>query len=108
MIGFTWPATRESQIKKVDILAEKEEEVIIVEIEDIESRGLEYGVQFTELGGILLLAYLSVKSLNKKASLCLVVREDIDETRFYKIKEVVNQSRDSLRPLDIEIQTRPL
>ena len=39
MIGFKWPADKKSQIKQVDILAENENEIVIVEVEDLIKKG---------------------------------------------------------------------
>ena len=71
-IGFKWPADSKSQIKQVDILAENENEIIIVEVEDLKKKGLEIGVSFVELGGILLLSYVASKYTDKMVELCLI------------------------------------
>ena len=75
-------ATNNNKFKHVDILAVKENEIILIEIEDriyhTKKYGdCEYGVGYVELGGILFLSYLFSKfNPNRKIRLVLVFRKN--------------------------------
>jgi len=98
MIGFKWPADTESQIRRVDILAESEDKVVIVEVEDApKPNGLEEGVAFVELGGIILLSYISAKYIakktNKEVVLHLIFPKNVEKHRFEKIIRMIDEAK---------------
>ncbi|MCK4731568.1 MAG: hypothetical protein KAT65_03835 [Methanophagales archaeon] len=100
MIGFKWPAGRESQIKGVDILAENENEIVIAEVEDLTKRGAQIGVSFTELGGIILSSYIASKHTKKKVELCLIFSKNIEKPRLAKLKEYIDDARSAVESLN--------
>jgi len=105
MIGFKWPAHRESQIKAVDILAENENEIVIAEVEDyLNEQGVQIGVGFTELGGIILSSYIASKHTKKKVELCLIFPKNIEKNRLAKIKDYIDDTRSALKSLHIRIE----
>ncbi len=106
MIGFKWPADSESQIKRVDILAENENEIVIVEVEDAKANGLEIGVPFVELGGILLLTYVASRHTDKIVELCLIFPKNIEKHRFEKISKIIDEAKSVLTSLQINIEQR--
>ena len=107
-IGFEWPANLESQLKQPDILAENENEVVIVEVEDYQDKKSqkELGVKFVELGGILLLSFLASKHTDKMVKLCLIFPKTIEEPRFKKICRIVDEAKSALISLQINIEQR--
>ena len=105
-IGFKWPADSKSQIKQVDILAENENEIIIVEVEDLKKKGLEIGVSFVELGGILLLSYIASKYTDKMVELCLIFPKNTGKHRFEKISKIGDEAKSVLMSLQINIEQR--
>jgi len=107
-IGFEWPADLESQIKQPDILAENENEVVIVEVEDYQDKNSkkEFGVNFVELGGILLLSFLASNHTDKMVKLCLIFPKTIEEPRFEKICRLVDEAKSALISLQINIEQR--
>jgi len=112
-IGFEWPADLESQLKQPDILAENENEVVIVEVEDApKANGMEKGVAFVELGGILLLSYISAKYIakktNKKVVLHLIFPKNVEKHRFAKIIRIIDEARNVLTSLQINVELRQL
>lgn len=107
MIGFKWPADIESQIKKVDVLAESENKVVIVEVEDApKANDLKEGVAFVELGGIQLLSYIASKHTDKVVELCLILPSNVERHRFEKIRRIVNEAKNALTSLQITIEQR--
>lgn len=106
MIGFKWPADKKSQIKQVDILAENENEIVIVEAEDLIKNGVQIGVGFTELGGIILSSYIASKHTKKKVELCLIFPKNTQKDRLEKIKEYLDEAKSILTSLQINIEQR--
>ena len=106
MIGFKWPADRKSQLKRPDILAENENEIVIVEVEDRKKNGVEVAVDLTELGGIILLSYIASTHTNKVVELCLTIPKSTEKHRFEKISKIVDEARSVLRSLQIHIEQR--
>lgn len=107
-IGFTWPATNLSMFKCVDILAERSNEVLIIELEDrsSEERG-EQGVQYYELGGILLLCDIAAQQVpHRRFTLRLVFRDSIVAHRQEMIENIVDHARERLSHLTVRIEYR--
>lgn len=111
-IGFVSKITRESQFKQVDIVAEKDKEIILIEIEDriyyTKKYGVrEYGIGYVELGGILFLSYFFTKlNPDKNINLLLVFRDNIVDFRNSNIKKIIDEFEKISKPLTIEIQFR--
>jgi len=109
-IGFEWPADLESQLKQPDILAENENEVVIVEVEDYQKSQKELGVIFVELGGIILLSYISAKYIakktNKKVVLHLIFPKNVEKPRFEKICRIIDEAKSAVISLQITIEQR--
>ncbi len=111
-IGFRGQITRENRFKQVDLLAEKQNETILIEIEDrkYETKKVrrEYGVTYTELGGILLLSNLySILNPEKKVKLLLVFKETLLDLDFRRrnITEIVKRYQE-LSNFHVDIQYR--
>lgn len=110
LIGFDSNVNRKNQFKIVDIVAEKEDKIVLIEIEDYEKEtktfgDREYGVNYVELGGILLLAWLFSKlNPDKNVKLLLVFRENIEPFRKENIKRIIGEFQKKCRELTIEIK----
>lgn len=104
-IGLYWPGTSQNKFMRVDILAEKEDGIKIVQIEDREVDGIEVGFGgFTELGGILLLVAISAKETHKKLSVAIVLKPNIRKDRKDKIEEIIDRARKILTFITIETE----
>jgi len=111
-IGFDDKITRKTQFKQVDIIAETEVEVILIEIEDRmyhtkKYGSCDYGVGYVELGGILFLSYLFAK-LNraKNVKLLLVFRDNLADFRNNNINKIKDEFKVICEHLTIEIEYR--
>ena len=103
-IGFDSKVTRETQFKQVDIVAEKRNEIILIEIEDLEKKERELGVGYVELGGILFLSYLFAKlNPDKKVILLLIFRDNILNSRKNNINKIKDEFKNICNHLIIEI-----
>ena len=111
-IGFEEEVTRETRFKQVDVVAEKGNETILIEIEDIvyttEKYGkAEYGVGYVELGGILSLSHLYSKlNPTKNSILILIFRVNIRPFRKKNIERIIDELKTNFKKLKIEIQYR--
>lgn len=107
-IGFENKITRKNQFKIVDIVAEKEDEIVLIEIEDYEKEtktlgNREYGVNYVELGGILLLSWLFSKlNPSKNVKLLLIFRENIESFRKKNIERIISDFKEICKPLEIQ------
>lgn len=111
-IGFDSKVTRETQFKQVDIVAEKDKEIILIEIEDriyhTKRYGArEYGVGYVEFGGILFLSYLFARlNPDKNVQLLLVFRDNIISFRKKNIESMISEFQKNCKKLTIGIQYR--
>ena len=109
-IGFESKITRKTQFKIVDIVAEKGDEIVLIEIEDHKEEKREYGVKYVELGGILLLSWLFSKlerNKNKKITLLLIFRENIVHFRRENIEKIISEFKEICTTLEIQCQYMP-
>ena len=106
-IGFDSKITRKTQFKQVDIVAEKRNEIILIEIEDLEKKERELGVGYVELGGILFLSYLFAKlNRDKNVKLLLVFRDNLVDLRNSNINKIKEEFETISKHLTIEVQYR--
>lgn len=113
-IGFDDKITRKTQFKRVDIVAKKDNEIALIEIEDRKYHTKEYGtcdygVGYVELGGILSLSCLFSEleqNKNKHITLLLVFRDNIISFRRNNIKKIIENIRKNCKKLTIKIQFR--
>lgn len=107
IIGFDSDVNRKNQFKIVDIVAEKEDEIVLIEIEDYEKEtktfgNREYGVNYVELGGILLLSWLFSKlNPSKNVKLLLTFRENIESFRKKNIERIISDFKEICKPFEI-------
>jgi hypothetical protein len=108
-IGFEEKVTIKTQFKQVDIVAEKRNEVILIELEDLEKKERELGVGYVELGGILSLSCLFSElgqNKNKNITLLLVFKNNTIPFRKDNIKRIIENIQKKCKELTIEIQYR--
>lgn len=107
-IGFEEKVTIETQFKQVDIVAEKRNETILIEIEDLKKKERELGVGYVELGGILFLSYIYTRlNPNKNIKLLLVFRNNIESFRKENIERIINEFERVCKIPRIKVQYRP-
>ncbi len=106
-IGFEDNVTYDTQFKQVDIIAEKGNEIILIEIEDLKKRERELGVGYVELGGILFLSYLYMKlNPDKIVKLVLIFRNNIVSSRKENIERIISEFKQVCMMSSIEVQYR--